>query len=103
MPYQPPLSTRIASEDPEERMKILAASSVLGAKVRVGGAHGRGLDGLRVRQRDRGAGHPRAGLGAALSAALGVVGAGGRGARQGQGRGRGRHCGEREEDGASGA
>ena len=68
-----------------------------------GGAHGRGLDGLRVRQRDCGAGHPRAGLGAALSAALGIVGAGGRGAHQGQGRGRGRHCGEREEDGASGA
>ena len=35
MPYQPPLSMRIASEDPEERIKIFVFSSVLGAKVRV--------------------------------------------------------------------
>ena len=35
MPYQPPLSTRIASEDPEERTKIFVCSLVLGVKVRV--------------------------------------------------------------------
>lgn len=84
----------------DENLRLLACA---GREGEGGGAHGRGLDGLRVRQRDRGAGHPRAGLGAALSAALGVVGAGGRGAHQGQGRGRGRHCGKREEGCASGA
>ena len=35
MPYQPPLSMRIASEEPEESTKIFVCSLVLDAKVRV--------------------------------------------------------------------
>lgn len=35
MPYQPPLSMRIASDEPEDRTKILVGSSELDPKVRV--------------------------------------------------------------------
>ena len=35
IPYQPPLSTRIASEESVDRMKILVCSSVAAGKVRV--------------------------------------------------------------------
>ena len=35
MPYQPPLSMRIASDEPEDRTKILVGSSELDPKVKV--------------------------------------------------------------------